>query len=64
MAVSLITYATRFDPEQGIWYADIDISPCSAVYPFVRLGSVRFQPHAPRILQGSEPRRRMGADHA
>ncbi|MBV8754571.1 MAG: hypothetical protein JO328_17055 [Hyphomicrobiales bacterium] len=55
MAVSLITYAPRFDPEQEIWHADVDISPCGAVYPFVRLGLVRFQPHAPRALQVSEP---------
>ncbi|UVC18017.1 hypothetical protein [Mesorhizobium onobrychidis] len=55
MAVSIITYAPRFDPAQEIWYADIDLNPCGAVYPFVRLGLVRYQPNAPRALQMSEP---------
>jgi hypothetical protein len=55
MAVSLITYAPRFDAEQELWYVDLNISPCTAVYPFVRLGMVRFQPNAPRALQVSEP---------
>lgn len=55
MAVSLITYAPRFDPDQEIWYADIELNPCGAVYPFVRLGLVRYQPHAPRAVQVSEP---------
>lgn len=55
MAVSLVTYAPRFDPEQEHWYVDLDISPCGSVYPFVRLGFVRYQPNAPRALQVSEP---------
>jgi hypothetical protein len=55
MSVSLITYAPRFDPEQENWFVDINISPCGAIYPFLRLGLVRFQPHAPQNLQVSEP---------
>lgn len=55
MLVSLVTYAPRFDPEQENWYVDVEINPCGAVYPFVRLGLVRYQPHAPRTLQVSEP---------
>ncbi|RWP58626.1 hypothetical protein [Mesorhizobium sp.] len=55
MAVSLVTFAPRFDPEQEDWYADVDINPCGAIYPFVRLGLVRYQPNAPRALQVSEP---------
>ena len=55
MLVSLVTYTPRFNAEQENWYVDIDMSPCEAVYPFVRLGLVRFQPHAPRNLQVSEP---------
>jgi hypothetical protein len=55
MAVSLITYAPRFDVDQETWYVDLEINPCGAVYPFVRLGLVRFQPNAPRALQVSEP---------
>ncbi|MEY9607015.1 hypothetical protein ABIF74_011768 [Bradyrhizobium japonicum] len=55
MSVSLITYTPRFDPDQETWYVDVDLNPCGAVYPFVRLGLVRFQPNAPRALQVSEP---------
>ncbi|MBR1300654.1 hypothetical protein [Bradyrhizobium sp. AUGA SZCCT0042] len=55
MAVSLLTFAPRFDPEQENWYIDVKMDPCGAVYPFVRLGLVRYQPNAPRILQVSEP---------
>lgn len=55
MLVSLITYAPRFDSEQENWYVDVEINPCGSVYPFVRLGLVRYQPHAPRNLQVSEP---------
>lgn len=55
MSVSLITYAPRFDPEQENWFVDINVSPCGAIYPFLRLGLVRFQPHAPSNLQVSEP---------
>lgn len=55
MAVSLITFAPRFDPEQESWYVDVEVDPCGAVYPFLRLGLVRYQPNAPRALQVSEP---------
>jgi hypothetical protein len=55
MIVSLLTFAPRFDPEEETWYADIRIDPCSAVTPFVRLGLVRYQPHAAPHLQVSEP---------
>jgi hypothetical protein len=55
MAVSLVTFAPLFDPEQECWYVDVNISPCGAAYPFLRLGLVRFQPNAPRALRVSEP---------
>ena len=55
MSVALLTYEQRFDPEQEIWYADIDIDPIRLDSPFVRLGIVRFQPHARKALQVSEP---------
>ena len=55
MAVSLITYAPLFDPEQENWYVDVNVNPCGAAYPFLRLGFVRFQPNAPRALRVSEP---------
>ncbi|MFO1116549.1 MAG: hypothetical protein U1E28_12750 [Beijerinckiaceae bacterium] len=55
MAVSLITYTPRFDADLEMWYVDININPCGAVYPFVRLGLVRYQPNAASGLQVSEP---------
>ena len=55
MSVALITYEARFDAEQELWYADVDIDALDVSYPFVRLGLVRFQPHAPRRLRVSEP---------
>lgn len=55
MVVSLVTYAPKFDPEQETWFVDLKLSSCGAVYPFLRLGLVRFQPHAPELLRVSEP---------
>lgn len=55
MSVSLITYGPRFDPDQETWHVDVDLNPCGAAYPFVRLGLVRYQPNALRALQVSEP---------
>lgn len=55
MTVALVTYEARFDAEQEEWYADIEIDVPQAPWPFVRLGLVRYQPHAPRHLQASEP---------
>lgn len=55
MVVSLVTYMPRFDPDQENWYVDLNLDPCGSVYPFVRLGLVRYQPNAARTLQVSEP---------
>ncbi|WP_426418097.1 hypothetical protein [Bradyrhizobium genosp. A] len=55
MNVALATYEARFDPEQELWYADIGIDALDVSWPFVRVGLVRYQPHAPRRLQVSEP---------
>jgi hypothetical protein len=55
MLVSLLTYAPRFDAESETWYIDVEIDPGTAPDPFVRLGLVRFQPHANRRIQVSYP---------
>ncbi|TPJ77212.1 hypothetical protein [Mesorhizobium sp. B2-6-2] len=55
MMVSLVTYMPRFDPDFEHWYVDIDLDTGHARDPFVRLGLVRFQPHAQRDLQLSSP---------
>jgi hypothetical protein len=46
LTVSLLTYEPRFVAEE-CWYVDAEISPLALAYPFVRLGLVRYQPHAP-----------------
>jgi hypothetical protein len=55
MLVSLLTYAPRFDVESETWYVDVEIDPGTAPDPFLRLGLVRFQPHANRRIQVSYP---------
>lgn len=55
LMVSLMTYAPRFDADNETWHAEIDIDPGLAPDPFLRLGLVRFQPHADRELQVSHP---------
>jgi WD domain, G-beta repeat len=55
MMVSLLTYAPRFDVDTERWYVDVDIDPGASPDPFLRLGLVRFQPHAARNLQVSFP---------
>ena len=55
MAVALVTYRARFDPVEEEWYADIPLSTRTALEPFVRVGLVRYQPHAPAELAVSEP---------
>lgn len=53
--VSLVTYEPRFDIETEQWYVDAAIEHPFEAQPFVRLGLVRFQPHAPGDLQVSFP---------
>jgi hypothetical protein len=55
MNVSLLTYEPKFDVGEECWYVDAEISPLAFAYPFVRLGLVRYQPHAPKEWQVSEP---------
>lgn len=53
--VSLVTYEPRFDIETEQWYVDAAIEHPFEAQPFVRLGLVRFQPHAPEDHQVSFP---------
>lgn len=55
LTVSLLTYQPKFEWRDEQWYVDIDIDPLDLPYPFVRLGLVRYQPHAHPDLQVSEP---------
>jgi hypothetical protein len=55
MLVSLLTYEARFDVDYERWYIDVRIDADQVPEPFIRLGLVRFQKHARRELQVSEP---------
>lgn len=55
MAVSLVTYEPLFDIETEQWYVDIALDHPFEAQPFVRLGLVRYQQHAPADLQVSFP---------
>jgi hypothetical protein len=53
--VSLLTFKPKFDVFEEQWYVDVALEHEREAEPFVRLGLVRFQPHAPRHLQVSYP---------
>ncbi|MEY9722114.1 hypothetical protein ABIA22_004668 [Sinorhizobium fredii] len=53
--VDLLTYEPRFDIDREQWYVDIPLNPSEMISPFLRLGIVRYQEHAPRDLQVSFP---------
>jgi hypothetical protein len=55
MLVSLLTYEPRFDIDYERWYVDFRIDAGELPEPFIRLGLVRFQPHARPEMQVSEP---------
>jgi hypothetical protein len=55
MLVSLLTYEPRFDIDFERWYIDVHIDADQVPEPFIRLGLIRFQKHARRELQVSEP---------
>ncbi|MFG1918358.1 hypothetical protein [Micromonospora sp. NPDC048898] len=44
--VTVIGHPVHFDAERDLWFADIDVDVDLAVWPFLRLGLVRFQPHS------------------
>ena len=51
LQVALLTYEPYFDVDQERWFVDVALDPFDAVEPFVRLGLVRYQEHAPSHLQ-------------
>jgi hypothetical protein len=55
LTVALLTYAPKFDVDREQWFVDVNLVPMAEANPFVRLGLVRYQKHAPRSLQVSEP---------
>lgn len=55
LAVGLVTYAPRFDPELEEWYADVLLQPGARADSFVRFGLVRYQPNTRPDLRCSPP---------
>lgn len=55
MRVGLALYQPRFDPEREEWFIDVTLDPAEAPDGFVRLGLVRYQPHAVPALRCSRP---------
>jgi len=50
-AVALKTFVPKFDPAEELWYVDVALNTASIPAPRVRLGLVRYQPHAREDLQ-------------
>src|SRR5262249_5172604 len=44
--VALLSYEPRFDLARKLWYVDLELQGDFAPDSFIRLGVVRFQPHA------------------
>lgn len=55
MRVALALYEPRFDVEREEWYIDVTLDAPAAADGFVRLGLVRYQPHAIPELRCSRP---------
>lgn len=55
LTAALATYVPRFDVETEKWFVDLDFYIGEMVEPFVRLGLVRYQPHALDELRVSAP---------
>jgi hypothetical protein len=43
-AVEIAPHDVFWDPERSLWYADIEIAPGGAYFPFIRLALARYQP--------------------
>lgn len=46
VSVDVVGYQVHFDDERKLWFADIEVDPGTAYFPFVRLALARFQPHS------------------
>jgi hypothetical protein len=70
-AFAVAPHAVRFNAERNLWFADVQVEPGDAYFPFLRLALGRFQPHSLDDLHLSEvivsdfvqipPRRRVEA---
>lgn len=46
LQVDVVAFATQFDPERKLWFADLTLDHGDTYMPFVRLALVRYQPEA------------------
>jgi hypothetical protein len=46
LEVDAVPHAVGFNPDLGLWYADIVVQPGAAYFPFIRLALARYQPNA------------------
>jgi hypothetical protein len=53
-AVALKTFVPKFDPAEELWYVDVALNTASNPTPRVRLGLVRYQPHAREDVQTTD----------
>jgi hypothetical protein len=44
--VTVVGHPVTYSPERELWFADIELDPGEASWPFIRLALVRFQPWA------------------
>lgn len=44
--VSVVGHPVTYSPERDMWFADLDVDPGEASWPFLRLALTRFQPWA------------------
>ena len=42
--VEVAPHDVYFDPERRLWYCDVEVSPKSSYFPFLRLALARYQP--------------------
>jgi hypothetical protein len=43
---TVVGHPVTYSPERDMWFADIDVDPGEAAWPFLRLALARFQPYA------------------
>lgn len=44
--VAVAAHEVAYDPDRELWYADLELSPEAAYFPFIRLALARFQPNS------------------
>ncbi len=47
-SAAVVGYEVYYDKARGLWYADIEMDPGDAYFPFIRLALARYQPFSVR----------------